>query len=176
MGFRNLFWAFIFLFDFRINGFDILPDIIAYILFYRGLTMLSNRNENFDKGKVLAIPLIFLSILDIFQVNIPISEIGNISFGVGWIVIGLVHTIINLMMIYRICMGIAEEARVINDNDLELKAINRWKTYLMISFAIYLSIIIPSLIGVLFIIIFIISIINYLLMLGLMSMASNRLE
>ncbi|MCM1988267.1 hypothetical protein [Oceanirhabdus seepicola] len=176
MGFKNLFWAFIFLFDFRIGGFDILPDIIAYILFYKGLNMLSDRNENFDKGKVLAIPLIFLSILDIYQVNIPISDIGNVSFGALWILIGIVHTIVNLMMIYRICMGIAEEARVINDNDLELKAHNRWKMYLIINIILLVSIIIPSLLGVLFFVIFIISIINYILMLGLMNMASNRLE
>ena len=176
MGFKNLFWAFIFLFDLRIGGFDILPDIIAYILFYTGLNKLSNRNENFAKGKVFAIPLIFLSIFDIYQVNIPISNMGNGSFSALWILIGIVHTIINLMMIYRICMGIAEEARVINENELELKALNRWKMYLIINITLYVFVIIPSLLGVLFFVILIVSVINYFLMLGLMNMASNRLE
>ena len=90
------------------------------------------------------------------------------------LVIGLVHTVISLMMIYRICMGIAEEARIINDNELELKALNRWKVYLIITFSLYVILIIPSLI-MLFYVIFIASIINYCLMLGLMSTASNRL-
>ncbi len=176
MGFKNLFWAFIFLFDFNLNGFDILPDIIGYILFYRGLKMLSERNENFAKGKILAIPLIFLSILDIFHVTIPINKLGIAPFGRGGFVIGIVKTIINLMMIYRICMGIAEEARVINDSELELKANNEWKLYLIVNIALLVSIFIPVLMGVLFIAIFIFSIAVYFLMLGLMNMASKRLE
>jgi len=176
MGFKNLFWAFIFLFDLNFNGFDILPDIIGYILFYRGLKMLSYRNANFAKGKVLAIPLIFLSILDIFHVTIPINEIGNVQFGGVVFLIGIVNTIINLMMIYRICMGIAEEARRINDNELELKANNEWTLYLIVNITLLVLIIIPALMGILFIAIFIFTIAVYFLMLGLMNMASNRLE
>ena len=112
MGFKNLFWGFIFLFDLRIGGFDILPDFIAYILFYRGMNMLSDRNENFDKGKVFAIPLIFLSIFDIFQVSTPITEIRNISFGGVGVLIGIGVTIINLMMIYN--SNLAQNLQVVS--------------------------------------------------------------
>ncbi|WBW95606.1 hypothetical protein [Oceanirhabdus sp. W0125-5] len=174
MGYKNFFWAFIFLFDFRIGGFDILPDIIAYILFYSGLNKLSDRNENFAKGKVFAIPLIFLSIFDIYQVRVPFNEIGNVSYGGVLILLGIVHTIINLMMIYRICMGIAEEARLNSDYDLEEKALKRWKLYLIVNIALYVLMILP--IPLLLFVILIISIVNYFLMLGLMNMASNRLE
>jgi hypothetical protein len=46
-----LFWGFIFLFDFRLFGFDILPDFIAYILFVQGLSILAERSKNFIGGK-----------------------------------------------------------------------------------------------------------------------------
>lgn len=175
MGFKKLFWGFIFLFDFRIGGFDILPDIIAYVLFYQGLSILSERNENFDKAKNLAFPLIFISILDIYQVTIPFNEIGSNPFGIVAILTGTVFSIINLMMVYRICKAIAEEARLVNDFDLASKAISRWKLYLANQLIILAGIILPVLLGLLFIVIFIISIVSYLLMLGLMNMASNKL-
>lgn len=176
MGFKKIFWGFIFLFDFRIGGFDILPDIIAYILIYQGLSIIAERNENFEKAKSLSFPLIFISILDIYQVTIPLNEIGNNSLGILGIIIGIVLVIINLLMVYRICIGIAEEARLINDTDLDTKAIHRWKLYLVNNIIILVCLLLPILLQMLFIVILIISVVSYLLMVGLMNMASDKLE
>ncbi len=176
MGYKKLFWGFVFLFDFRINGFDVLPDFIGYILFYQGLAMLEDRNEYFNKAKSFALPMILISIFDIFQVTVPINQIGSSTFGLFSIVIGIIVSVINLLMVYNICLGIATEARVIGNLDLESKAISRWKLYFFTNVIILLSILLVSLLGVLFFVIIIISIISYILMLGLMNLASEKLE
>lgn len=51
-GFSKLFWGFlIILLDFRIQGFDILPDIIGYLMIYSGLTQLIYLSEHFKYAK-----------------------------------------------------------------------------------------------------------------------------
>ncbi len=176
MGFDKLFWGFIFLFDFRIGGLDILPDFVGYILFYQGLSILEERNEYFAKAKKFAFPLIFISILDVFQITVQFNELYNSPFGLLGVVMGLVLLIISMLLVYNICYGIAEEARLINDSELELKAMNRWKLYLAINIVLIVGMIAPFLLAMLFIVILVASIISYLLMLGLMKTASHTLE
>lgn len=176
MGFKKLFWGFIFLFDFRISGLDILPDIVGYILFYQGLSILEERNEYFSRAKRFAFPMIFISIIDIYQVTVPINELGSTSVGLFGVLFGLISVIINLLMVYNICLGIAKEASIINNSELKSKAINRWKLYLINNVIIIVGMLLPGLIGVLFFIILIVSITSYLLMLGLMNIASYKIE
>lgn len=174
MGFNKLFWGFVFLLDFRLNGIDILPDIIGYVMFYQGLSILEEKNEFFGKGKKLAFPMIFLSIFDIYQPQI--NQIGSNPLGITGILLGITSLILGVMMVYNICNGISNEARLINNNELELQANNRWILYLINNIIILVGIIIPMLIGVFFIVIIIFSIVTYGLMLGLMKTASNTLE
>lgn len=176
MAFKKLFWGFIFLFDFRIGGFDILPDIVAYILFYQGLSILENRNDFFSKAKKFAFPMIFISIVSIYQVTVPITELGNTTFGFFGLVIGLVSTIINILMVYNICYGISNAAILINDSELESQAMFRWKLYLINSILIIGGILLPGLMSILFFIIIIFSLLSYILMLGLMNNAANKLD
>lgn len=175
MGYSKLFWGFIFLFDFRLNGFDILPDIIGYIFFYQGLSLLQDKNDYFSKGKGFALPMIFISIFDIFQVTIPIDQLGNTSFGLFSIILGLVITVINLLMVYNICYGIKSEARLRRDVEVESQSSIAWNVYLITNILLSLSFILLGIFQFLFIILFVISIISYILMLRLMSVASNKL-
>ena len=174
MGFKKLFWGFIFLFDFRLNGLDILPDIIGYIIFYQGLSILEEKNDFFGKAKKFAFPMIFLSIFDIYQPQI--NEIGSNPLGIVGILIGITSLILGIMMVYNICNGIADEARLVNNHELELQANNRWRLYLINNIIIIVGMLIPMLIGMLFIVILIFYIVTYLLMLGLMKTASYTLE
>ncbi|WP_113672144.1 hypothetical protein [Vallitalea guaymasensis] len=174
MGFNKLFWGFIFLFDFRIGGIDILPDIIGYILFYQGLSILEEKNEYFGKAKKFAFPMIFLAIFDIYQPQI--NEIGGNPLGVIGILMGITSLILGIMMVYNICNGIANEARLTNNHQLESQANNRWHLYLINNIIIIAGIIIPMIIGVFFIVIIIFSLVTYVLMLGLMKTASHTLE
>ncbi|MBS4538918.1 hypothetical protein GOQ27_10605 [Clostridium sp. D2Q-11] len=178
MGYKKLFWGFIFFFDFRLSGFDILPDIIGYILFYQGLNMLYERNEHFDKAKRFAIPLILLSVFSIYEVTVPLNEFTFNSYSILILLIGVAATILNLMMIYNICIGISEEARRIEDNDLETKALNRWKLYFVTNLLVLTVLIVrvPFLLAILFIPIIILSLISFIFMLILMNIASNKLK
>ncbi|GMQ57256.1 hypothetical protein AN1V17_16510 [Vallitalea sediminicola] len=174
MGFNKLFWGFIFLLDFRLNGIDILPDIIGFVMFYQGLSILEEKNEFFGKAKKLAFPMIFLSIFDIYQPQI--NELGSNPLGVVGILLGITSLILGVMMVYNICNGISNEARLINNKELELKANNRWILYLINNIIFIVGILIPMIIGVFFIVVIIFSIVTYGLMLGLMKTASNTLE
>ena len=51
-GFDKLFWGFLFvMIDFRIQGFDIIPDVIGYILFAVGFHMLAVNSTFFKKAE-----------------------------------------------------------------------------------------------------------------------------
>lgn len=56
-GYSKLFWGFlILLLDFRINGFDIIPDLIGYLFISNGLGMLNTWNPHFEQAKKFALP------------------------------------------------------------------------------------------------------------------------
>ena len=174
MAYSKLLWGFIFLFDLRIGGFDVLPDIIGYIFFYQGLSILEDKNEFFSNAKKFALPMIFISIFDIYQVSNP-NEFSNNSLGILGIILGLIVVVINLMMVYNICFGIASEARETNNFELESKANSAWKLYLISNILISFSIILLGILQFLFIIVLVVSIIAYIMMLRLMKAASNEL-
>jgi len=180
MVFKKLFWGFIFLFDFRINGFDILPDIIGYILFFQGLSILASRNIYFEKAKRLSFPLIFLSIFSIYENTTPLAEFSINNSTSLLMLLGLVITILHLFMVYNICMGIADEARLFEKPDLEDKAMMRWTFYLVINiaviFVIFIAFVLPTFGFVLLILSLILSVISYILMVMLMNDASNEIE
>lgn len=175
MAYKKLFWGFIFLLDFRIQGVDILPDIIGYIFFYQGLTLLEDRNKLFAKGKKYALPLIFISIFDIYQGTDPMNGMGS-SIGILTMLLGFIIFIINLLMVYTICFGILSEAREADNLDLESQARNAWSFYLFASILTSFSFLLLGLLPVLFIVVFVVSIIAFLIMLSLMNKASRQLE
>ena len=176
MGFNKLFWGFVFLFDLRIGGLDILPDFVGYIFFYQGLSILKERNEYFAEARKFAFPLIFLSIFDLFAISGPLNEYGNDPFALFSFLVGLALMIIAMIMIYNICYGIAKEARKIGKTELEMKAMNRWKLYLFVNIVLGIGMILPPILASLFIVVLLASIVSYLLMLGLMKSSSYELE
>ncbi len=166
--YKKLFWGFLFLFDFRLLGFDILPDVIAYIFFYQGLTLLEEKNEFFKAAKKVAFPMIFISIFNIYEFNT-----GNTFLYFFSILLTILTLILSLVMVYNICRGIGYEARLINLIKLESKANSRWRLYLISIILTIIVTIIP--ISLLFFVVFAFAIVTYLLMLGLMYAASNQL-
>ncbi len=132
-GFSKLFWGFlIILLDFRLQNFDILPDIIGYLMIYSGLGQLFYLSEHFNFARKYTVPLAILSLFDIVQFQRPISF--DPTTGVMFIV-GIVTAVIDLMMVYHICVGIAKAAVGINQLELEQIAMNRWKYYLVAKLA-----------------------------------------
>lgn len=107
--FDKFYWGFLFIMlNIPIIGFDILPDIVGYILIYQGLSLLEEEREEFEIGKKFAFPMIFLSILTIYDFRHFIDK-GNVGIiGVSpWIIvfnllIGVLMIILNFKLIYNI--------------------------------------------------------------------------
>ena len=176
MPYKKLLWGFIFMFDLRINELDLLPDFIGYIFFYQGLSMLADENEHFYKGKGLAFPMIFLSIFDLYNNPTPsygLQEqiLGGFSTFFSTVIFFL-SVFISILMVYKICMGIAVEAEKIGAYDLEKKSMDRYKLFLLNNFLLFLGFLMPILI----IPIIIFSLVSYYLLVDLMNIASRHLD
>ena len=175
MGFSKIFWGFLFSFDFRIQGFDILPDIIGYWLIYLGLKELVSMGAHFAKAKKYSVILGIISVFDLYQVQMPLQQF-NVGPLTGLVILmGIIIAIIDLLMVFHLCHGIAELAEGRGIIDLKTIALNRWKYYLYLRVATVvvgpIALIIPPLVMLLFIPLIIISIIVFVLMMGLMKQA-----
>lgn len=125
MGFGLLFIAFSMLFvPFGIEidkslglGFDILPDLLAYLLIFRGLKNLKPYSKGFVQARLLTIPLMGLSAVTLLSQGIAflgtrvsavakywsfLAEVGN--------VIDTVSIPLLFFMLFYLCNGIQELA------------------------------------------------------------------
>ncbi len=128
--FKKFFVAFIFIMvEFRIKGFDVLPDFIGYILILNGLSAFQGINGLFERAKKLVLPMILLSALTFYQV--PGS---SLVFGFSAI-IGMLGEIIKLLLIYSLFMGIKKMANDRRLDKLALEAESSWRFYLIIGVA-----------------------------------------
>ncbi|MDF2673496.1 MAG: hypothetical protein K0R09_1761, partial [Clostridiales bacterium] len=67
-GFNKLYWGFLFIMiDFKLQGVDVLPDIVGYILFVIGFGMLASCSEYFSKAKSFDTPMIIISLFSIYE-------------------------------------------------------------------------------------------------------------
>lgn len=77
MNYKKIYWGLLLLFDIRINGFDILPDTIAYILIFIGLIDLAKENDYFQSAKLITFPLMILSVFEFRTDFVLFSELLN---------------------------------------------------------------------------------------------------
>lgn len=178
-GFEKIFWGFLFLLDFRLQGFDILPDAIGYLLFYSGLENLISQNRFFTTARKCALPLIVLSLFDLYQVQKPGIGINSSFESWPFIIIGLAAAVLNLIMVYHLCTGVAEMARAEGRVSLRADAETRWKYYLGANLAFLilwpLVLVVPSLAMIFSLPLFIIMIVVIILLMMLMKQAGQDL-
>ncbi|MFA6941208.1 MAG: hypothetical protein WCQ54_09555 [Clostridiaceae bacterium] len=164
------------MFDFRLQGIDILPDSIGYILFAVGLSLIAAENNWFKKAGKLNIFMIFLSIFQIYEK--PAEGIG-INIGSPYeIIIGIAATIISLLLIYNLFMGIGYMASLKGKTDIEEEAHKRWTQYLMLQLAVllaFLVLFIPIIAFLYFILLIVISIVFGFIVMGFMRRCGNSL-
>ncbi|MGD8191428.1 hypothetical protein ACQCN2_15715 [Brevibacillus ginsengisoli] len=135
-GLSKVFWGILLVFlDFRFNGFDVLPDLIGFILMLIGFSQLSTLNIRFNNAKIATIPLLFFSILELFhvQTDIPLSTTEPLS-GVA-VLLSLCGTVLNLYVIFNLCKGIEELALQSGKMELADMANTRWRYYLWFTIA-----------------------------------------
>lgn len=141
--FNKLFWGFLFIMiSFRIQGVDILPDIIGYIFFAVGLSSLSSQSIHFIKARNFNIPMIIISVFSIYEVPAQNGAAQLGPFGFFGILISIASIVLNLLIIYNLFMGIKDMANETALDDLSRETDRRWNQYLMLQivavFAIFL--------------------------------------
>jgi hypothetical protein len=179
-GFNMLYWGFLFtMLDFKLQGFDILPDIVGYILISVGLKILLEQSGYFKKAAIFNIPMIVLSIFSIYEP--PAKGGSGINFGpFGLIGIPLMIAgiVFSLLVIYNIFKGIEEMALIRNQMDIADESRQRWGQYFAFSIATlfaFILILIPPLAIIYVIVMFIIAIALTSIILIFMKKCEERL-
>lgn len=179
-GLNKLFWGFIFIMlSFRIQGFDILPDIVGYLFLASGFSDLISNSSYFSKAAKYNVPMIILSIFSIYQKPAQGGGIQLGPLGIFSIPIAIASFVLNLLVIYNLFMGIKDMAEKRGQFDLVEESDERWNQYKMLQIAVLFSfivILIPLLAVFYFIVLFIISIILSIGILGFLQRCSKNLS
>ena len=179
-GFNKLFWGFLFImFNFRIQGFDILPDVVGYLFLTSGFSELLSNSNYFSIAAKYNVPMLVLSLFSIYQSPAQGSGIHLGLFGIFGIPIVIASFILNLLVIYNLFMGTKDMAEQQEQHDLAQEADKRWNQYKLLQFAFLFSFIlifIPPLALFYIIVFFIISIIITIAILGFLRRCSERLN
>lgn len=178
--FNKLYWGFIFImFSFRIQGFDILPDIIGYLLFASAISQLVSSSTYFSEASKYNIVMIILSAFSIYQRPVQGGGIHFGILGIFSIPIAIAAFVLNLLVVYNLFMGIKDMAEKRQECDLVNDSSEKWNQFKMLQIASLFSfifILIP-LLGVLYIIVIFIAVIIITIgILGFLKRCSERLN
>lgn len=178
-GFYKLYWGFLFIMiDFKINGFDILPDIIGYIFFAAGFSILAVNSIYFITARKFNIPMIIISVFSIYEPPVQGGGIQLGSLGLFGVLLGIASLILGLMVVYNLFMGIKDMANRQEQKDIYDEADKRWNQYLLLQLAAIFSFIlifIPALAVIFIIILLIISIVITYYIMQFMKRCGNSL-
>lgn len=139
-GLNKFYWGFLFIMlDFKISGFDILPDIIGYILFAVGFSILASKSDYFIKAENVNIVMIILSIFNIYEKPTQAGEIQFFGGGPFSILIGMASLVFSLLVVYNLFMGIKDIAKTQAKIDIIEEVDKRWNQYLLLQVAVILA-------------------------------------
>lgn len=115
----KLWWGVVMmLFDLRIFGFDLLPDIVGILLIYVALTELEGFNEDFKNAKSLSLIVGILVLLRfLFRSNLLFSTI---------------EVIVTIPMIYFIFNGVSDLVSRAGYENISEKLFNYFRTYVVL--------------------------------------------
>lgn len=175
-GFNKFYWGFLFiLFSFRIQGFDILPDVIGYILFAIGFHRLAEQSEYFVKIKTMNSIMILLSLFSIYERP---AQDGGIHINPLGIVVGLASAVLLIVIVYHLMMGIKDMALERERPDIEQEASQKWTYFLVFQIATlctFIMIFIPPLFVVAVVGLFIASIVLIVVLMRFMRLCGEQL-
>lgn len=143
---RRLGWGLVIaMIDIRLGYFDLLPDIIGYLMVLSALQQLGSIHPAYKKAKYISIVLIILTIPVLFiQTNVTITEFSSIPLAVH--LYSQLLFILHILMAYWIFNGLIEMLKQDGAVQLLDTAISRRNTYLV--FNILMVIIYPFLLNV----------------------------
>ena len=90
----------------RINGFDILPDFIGYLLIFAGINKLAARSRYFSKASFLALFMSVVSLGDL--IHLETITVESELFMALLVAASVFFTVIPLYLMYFITKGVAD--------------------------------------------------------------------
>jgi hypothetical protein len=178
-GLMKLYWGFLFIMiNFRLQGIDILPDIVGYLFFAAGFGILMSCSEHFNKARNLNIAMIILSIFEIYQKPARGGGIQFGTFGVFGVLISIASIILNLLIVYNLFMGIKDMASQSEKMDLYEEADKRWSQYLALQIGVifaFIFVLIPPLALIIIIVLLIAAIVLTIAIMGFIKRCSESL-
>lgn len=136
-GFYLIFWGVLLQYNIVIRGFDILPDIIGYILIFKGLKIVAEESKYLQTAGKLVLPLIPLSLINFYNFQYHPDLLLSIFFFVD--ALKAIVFALNMYLIYNICRGAMEIAHNIYDEYLETAIRQRMYLFLGIAGAVLLT-------------------------------------
>jgi hypothetical protein len=137
-GLRKFYWGFFFIMlSFRIQGFDIFPDFVGYILFAIGFSSLSEKSEHFRVAAKFNVPLLLISLFSIYQWPVQ-GQNGNTAQVVWFgILVSIILFALNLYVVFNLFMGIHD---IMSQNEngntaLAVEADEKWNQYKILQIA-----------------------------------------
>jgi len=131
----------------RIQGFDIFPDVVGYIMVIVGLGKIEKYELKFSSAKKMAYVLTVLSLINIVQPPAQ-NTAGSVLFSAG--IFGAIPWLAALLMIvgvltsvyfaYFMCMGIKNLLIRVGDHTLAGICDDRWKLILAAEIGLSVSV------------------------------------
>jgi succinate dehydrogenase/fumarate reductase cytochrome b subunit len=154
-GFNIIFYGMLFvLINIPINGVDILPDFIGYILFAAGYEKLKNKSVYFDRVRKFIWLLIIISFASFYRS--AYMQTPDMSRIIPEILLAVITFVFIMLNFYNLFKGIRDMADKKGYPDISVEADKRWK-----------QIVILNLMALLLVVVIFIPVINILYILAL---------
>lgn len=157
-GLKLVLWGLMFtVINFRIQGFDLIPDVIGYIMVIVGLSRIKKYEAGFSAAMKSAYVMTALSLFNIVQVQGPYEvwstepqgaqSSGFVNFsagifgGIPWLAVlfMVVGTLANIYFAYHMCMGMKRLLLGVGDEALAAICGGRWKLILAAEVGVLVS-------------------------------------
>lgn len=136
------------LIDFSVQGIDILPDIIGYIMLLISCTAYIGVNDHFKRARNVSLIMIIVGVFTFLTpVKSFVTEMANIA--ILSILLSLTIYAIELILMYSILMGIAELSRSKQNQALSSRSMQLWKYYWILTVTSFVGTLIALFLGVL---------------------------
>ena len=99
-------WLLVFL-NFTINGFDILPDFIGYLLIFAGVNKLVEKSPYFSEARIFALVMCMVSFSDLLHLETVTIESESL-FMLLLMTASILMTFIPVYLMYLITRGVAD--------------------------------------------------------------------
>ena len=134
--------------DFRIQGLNLLPDLVGYVLIFSGLGHVQKHieSEYFSTAETITKPFIALSAINIYNFYQPPQDQWGQMMWEHQIPLMVLVTIINsilvIMLVYHICKGISSLADNSGNTSLQQKASSRWLMFMVMQVCVLMVVLI----------------------------------